>query len=66
VREWWANVGNGSTAAAEVVIKEGITKEMLVTTSFFYRRERDSRYRREAKLEWVVCQGNETSIDAPL
>jgi hypothetical protein len=42
VREWWANVGNGSTAAAEVVIKEGITKEMLVTTSFFYRRERDT------------------------
>ena len=34
-------MGNGSTAAAEVVIKEGITKEMLVTTSFFYRRERD-------------------------
>jgi hypothetical protein len=34
-------VGNGSTAAAEVVIKEGITKEMLVTTSFFYRRERE-------------------------
>jgi hypothetical protein len=43
VREWWANVGNGSTAAAEVVIKEGITKEMLVTTSFFYRRERDTK-----------------------
>ena len=35
-------MGNGSTAAAEVVIKEGITKEMLVTTSFFYRRERDN------------------------